>query len=42
MSIDSIPVYQKYAHVSIYIGDRDTISSVAAKIVEAIRYAPEK
>jgi shikimate kinase len=39
---ERFPLYQKYADMSINIGDRDTISSVAAKIVEAIRYAPEK
>ena len=39
---ERFPLYQKYADMSIDIGDRDTISSVAAKIVEAIRYAPEK
>ena len=39
---ERFPLYQKYADMSIDIGDRDTVSSVAAKIVEAIRYAPEK
>lgn len=39
---ERFPLYQKYADMSIDIGDRDTISSIAAKIVEAIRYAPEK
>ena len=39
---ERFPLYQKYADMSVDIGDRDTISSVAAKIVEAIRYAPEK
>ena len=39
---ERFPLYQKYADMSIDIGDRDTISSVASKIVEAIRYAPEK
>jgi len=39
---ERFPLYQKYADMSIDIGDRDTISSVAAKIVEAVRYVPEK
>ena len=39
---ERFPLYQKYADMSIDIGDRDTVSSVAAKIVKAIRYAPEK
>ncbi|WP_367344535.1 shikimate kinase [Methanomethylovorans sp.] len=39
---ERFPLYQKYADMSINIGDRDTIASVTAKIVEAIRYVPEK
>jgi len=39
---ERFPLYQKYADMSIDIGDRDTVSSVASKIVEAIRYVPEK
>jgi len=39
---ERFPLYQKYADMSINIGDRDTVTSVAGKIVEAIRYVPEK
>ncbi|WP_370573630.1 shikimate kinase [Methanomethylovorans sp.] len=39
---ERFPLYQKYADMSIDIGDRDTVSSVAGKVLEAIRYVPEK
>lgn len=39
---ERFPLYQKYADMSIDIGNKDTVSSVAGKIVEAIRYVPEK
>ncbi len=39
---ERFPLYQKYADMSVDIGARDTISSVAGKIVEAIQYALEK
>ncbi|WP_321419133.1 shikimate kinase [uncultured Methanomethylovorans sp.] len=39
---ERFPLFQKYADMSINIGDKDTVSSVAGKVVEAIRYVPEK
>lgn len=39
---ERFPLYQKYADMSIDIGNKDTVSSVAGKIVESIRYVPEK
>lgn len=36
------PLYQKYADMSINIDDRDTINSVALKVLEAICYVSEK
>lgn len=35
---ERLPLYQKYADMSIDIDERDTISSVSSKIVEALRY----
>jgi shikimate kinase len=39
---ERFPLYQKYADMSINIGDKDTVNSVATKVVEAIRYVPDK
>lgn len=39
---ERFPLYQKYADMSIDIGEKDTVNSVASKVVEAIRYVPEK
>ncbi|MBC7085941.1 MAG: shikimate kinase [Methanomethylovorans sp.] len=35
---ERLPLYQKYADMSIDIDERDTISSVSSKIVESLRY----